>query len=140
MLNALQISQKSYTLSTFPSSNRRNFEDSRKVPAVSVSEFYQSSITVQLYQPTLIGWLSLLYVYNWTTVSVIRELFRSTQRDVLQKKLFCSGYFAGKIDPVLCGAGKMKYICWETFQKLFVKWALSPLSKSLKICRNYGCS
>ena len=30
---------KRYTLSTFPSSNRRNFEDSGKVLAVSVSEF-----------------------------------------------------------------------------------------------------
>ena len=55
---------KNYTLSTFPSSNRRNFEDSGKVLAVSVSEFCQSSITVQLYQPTLIRWLSLPYVYK----------------------------------------------------------------------------
>ena len=39
----------------------------------------------------------------------------STQRAVLQKKLFYSWYFAGKIDQVLCLAGKMKYICWETF-------------------------
>ena len=53
-----------YTLSTFPSSNQRNFEDSGEVLTVSVSEFYQSSITVQLYQPTLIRWLSLLYVYK----------------------------------------------------------------------------
>ena len=37
------------------------------------------------------------------------------------KKLFYSGYFAGKIVPVLCVADKMKYICWETFQKTFVK-------------------
>ena len=42
MLNALHINQKNYTLSTFPSTNRRNFEDSRKVLAVSVSEFYKS--------------------------------------------------------------------------------------------------
>ena len=48
-----QINQKNYTLSTFPSSNRRNFEDSRKVLAVSVFEFYQS-IAVQLYLPTLV--------------------------------------------------------------------------------------
>ena len=41
MLNAFQINQ--YTLSTFPSSNRRNFEDSGKVLAVSVCEFYQFS-------------------------------------------------------------------------------------------------
>ena len=55
--------QKNYTLSTFPSSNRQNCEDSGKVLAVSVSEFYQS-IAVQLYQPTLIRWLSPLYVYK----------------------------------------------------------------------------
>ena len=42
--------QKYYTLSTFPSNNRRNFEDSGTVLAF---EFYQS-IAVQLYQPTLI--------------------------------------------------------------------------------------
>ena len=31
------------------------------------------------------------------------------------KKLFYSGYFARKIDPVICLAGKMKYImsCWQ---------------------------
>ena len=38
---------KTYTLSTFPSSNRRNFEDSGTVRAISVSQFYQS-IPVQL--------------------------------------------------------------------------------------------
>ena len=42
---------KNYTLSTFPLRNRRSFEDSGKVLAISVSEFYQS-IAVQLYQPT----------------------------------------------------------------------------------------
>ena len=47
MLNALQINQKKYTLSTFPSSNQQNFEDSGIVLAVSVSQFYQS-IAVQL--------------------------------------------------------------------------------------------
>ena len=62
MLNALQINKK-YTLSTFPFSNQRNFEDSGKVLAVSVSQFYWS-IAVKLYQPTLIRWLSLLYVYK----------------------------------------------------------------------------
>ena len=45
--------QKNYTLSTFPSRNQRNLEDSRKVLAVSVSEFYQS-IAVKLSQLTLI--------------------------------------------------------------------------------------
>ena len=47
MLNALQINQKNYTLSTFPSSNRRTLEDSGIVLAVSVSQFYQS-IALQL--------------------------------------------------------------------------------------------
>ena len=36
------------------------------------------------------------------------------------EKLFYSGYFAWKIDPVLCVAGKMKYICWETFLANFL--------------------
>ena len=54
---------KKCTLSTFSSSNRRNFEDSGEVLAVSVSEIYQS-IVVQLYHLTLIRWLSLLYVYK----------------------------------------------------------------------------
>ena len=63
MLKALQINHKDYTLSTFPSSNRRSFEDTGKVLAASVSEFYQS-IAVQLYQPTHIRWLWLLYVYK----------------------------------------------------------------------------
>ena len=47
MLNALQINQKNDILSTLPSSNRRNFEDSGIVLAVSVSQFYQST-AVQL--------------------------------------------------------------------------------------------
>ena len=42
MLNALQINFENDTLSNFPLSNRRNFEDYGKVLAVSVSEFYQS--------------------------------------------------------------------------------------------------
>ena len=54
MLNALQINKKDYTLSTFPSSNRRNFEDSGIVLAVSVSQFYQSicgsALTAQAYK------------------------------------------------------------------------------------------
>ena len=57
---------KTYTLSTFQWSNQQNFEDSRKVLAVSVSEFYQSIAA----NPTLTKWLSLLYVYKETTVSV----------------------------------------------------------------------
>ena len=72
MLNALQINKKNYTLSTFPSSNGRNFEDSGKVLATSVFEFYQS-IAVQLYQPKLIRWLPPLHVHKQTTVSVTRK-------------------------------------------------------------------
>ena len=68
MLNALQINEKNYTLSTFPSSNRRNFEDSGRVLATSVFEIYQS-IAVQLYQATLIKMVTI-------TVCVLnRQLF-----------------------------------------------------------------
>ena len=63
MLNALQINQQNYTLSTFSSNSRRNFEDSGRVLAVSVPKFYLS-IAVQLCYPTLIRWLLLLYVYK----------------------------------------------------------------------------
>ena len=52
----------------------------------------------------------------------INEKFINLQEHPMScsaKKLFYSGYFAGKFDPVLCAAGKMKYICWETFQKTF---------------------
>ena len=44
----------------------------------------------------------------------------NTQRAVLHKKLFYSGYVAGKIGPVLCVAGKMKYISWEPFFSNFL--------------------
>ena len=71
---------KNYIWSTFSSRNRRNFEDSGKVLAVSVSEFYQSSIIVQLHEPTLIRWLSLLYVYKWTTASVRLQLHGAIYR------------------------------------------------------------
>ena len=53
MLNALQINEKNYTLSTFPSSSRRNFEDSAIVLAVSVSvlpEYCSSTLTAQVYK------------------------------------------------------------------------------------------
>ena len=66
--------EKNYTLLTFLSSNRQNFEDSGKVLAVSVSEFYQG-IAFQLHQPTLIRWQSLRYVYKETTFSVILDNF-----------------------------------------------------------------
>ena len=33
---------------------------------------------------------------------------------------------AGKVDPILCVADEMKYICWETFlENFFAEWALS---------------
>ena len=40
------------------------------------------------------------------------------------KMLFCSGYFAGKIDSLLCLAGKMKYICWETNHKFLCEMVI----------------
>ena len=49
------------------------------------------------------------------------------------KKLFYSGYFAGKIDPVLCVAGKIKYIVGiiaREAAKIFFK----NFGQSLKIC------
>ena len=57
--------------------------------------------------------------------------------------VFYSGYFPGKIDPVLCLPGKMKYICWETFLKNFLlnghyrreaAKIFLELGQSLKIC------
>ena len=50
-VEALQINPKNYTC------NRRYFEDSITVLAVSASSFYQST-AVQLYQPTLMKWVS----------------------------------------------------------------------------------
>ena len=80
MLNALQINQKkNYTLSTLPSSNRRNFEDSGIVLAFSVSQFYQS-IAVQLSQPRLIRWLSLLFVRWPTRVNAIKNGLLQTKK------------------------------------------------------------
>ena len=70
MFNVLQISQRKLYLIDF--SIEQSTKLSREVLAVSVPEFHQS-IAVQLYQPTLIKWLSLLCVYKETTVSVIRE-------------------------------------------------------------------
>ena len=76
MLNALQINKKYYALSTFPSSNRRNVEDSGKVLATSVFEFYQST-AVQIYQPTLMRWLKSvqLTLSHLITTSVPRAMF-----------------------------------------------------------------
>ena len=62
MSTALQINQKTIPYRPYRiSSNRQNFEGSGKILAVPVSEIYHSiGIAVQ-------------YVFNWTTVSVIRE-------------------------------------------------------------------
>ena len=54
--------------------------------------------------------------------------YRSNQRAVRQKSCSTVGILLGKLIKFLCVAGEMKYICWETFSKLFVKWALSPQS------------
>ena len=40
------------------------------------------------------------------------------------KNLFCSRYFAGKIDSLLCLAGKMKYIYWETNRKFLCEMVI----------------
>ena len=68
---------KNYTLSTFPSSNRGNIENSGKVLAETVilPKYCSSALSV-----TLIRWLSLLYVYKWTTASVMRELLSISVR------------------------------------------------------------
>ena len=52
MLNALQINQKNYTLSTFPSSNQQNLEDSRKVLAISVfkQKYCSSALPAHAYK------------------------------------------------------------------------------------------
>ena len=70
----------------------------------------------------------LLYIYdqyksrfNWlVAVSILFNISWEHQASCSAKKLFYSGYFAGKIDPVLCVAGKRKYICWKTFLKNFL--------------------
>ena len=78
MLNALQINKK-LNLIDLSIEQSTKCEDSGKVLAVSDSNFYQS-IAVQLYQLMLITWLSLLYAYKYTTVSVIRESLSITVR------------------------------------------------------------
>ena len=79
MLNALQINQKIIPYRPFHRAlNRRNFEGFGKVLAVSV--LIELGIGVQLYQPTPIGWLSLLCVYKWITVSEIHELLSISVR------------------------------------------------------------
>ena len=55
-------SKKLYLID-LPIEQSTNFEDSGIALAVFVSQFYQS-IAVQLLQPRLIRWLSLLYVYK----------------------------------------------------------------------------
>ena len=62
MLNALQINKKIIPYQPFHWAIDET-EESGNVLTTSVFEFYQS-IAVQLYQTTLIRWLSLLYVYK----------------------------------------------------------------------------
>ena len=54
MLNALQINPKNYTLSTFPSSNRRHFEDSGisagRFCVSILPEYCSSALTAQAYK------------------------------------------------------------------------------------------
>ena len=62
-------------------------------------------------------------VIEFSNLSSLDTVFKSYRFQLKRlgapNELFCSGYFAGKIDPILCVAGKMKCICWETFQKTF---------------------
>ena len=73
------------------SSLRADFLSSQKLLAAILSQ--NKSIMQVLAANTLLG--------------APNELF-------FKKKLFYSGYFAGKTDSLLYLAGKMKYICWQT--------------------------
>ena len=53
------------------------------------------------------------------------ELF--CKKDVLQ------WVFAGKIDPVSYVAGKMKYVCWETFQKTLYQMGIIAVEGDSRI-------
>ena len=89
MLNALQINQKNYALSTFPSSNRRNFVESGKVLVVSVSEFARVFCSSAL----------LAHAYKIVTITVC------VQRD----NCFCN---TGNLCPSVCVA---EVILWHAF-------------------------
>ena len=49
---------------------------------------------------------------------------RSTQLAVLQNSCSTVGILLGKLIQFLCLAGKMKYICWETFVKHFCEMGI----------------
>ena len=66
---------KNYTLSTFPPNNRRNFDDSGKVLAVSVSEIYQSIVLAHAYEMVITT-----VCVQIDNVSVIRDLLSISVR------------------------------------------------------------
>ena len=55
---------KNYTFSTFPSSNRRNFKDSGKVLAVSVSEFLYCSSALPTHAHETVITTVCVQIYN----------------------------------------------------------------------------
>ena len=65
-------------------------------------------------------------------------LNRSSQRAVLQKRCSTMGILLGKLIQ-FCLAGKMKYMCWETFLKTLCEMGVIPRGgenffRTLKIC------
>ena len=73
MVNALQINQKSIPYRPY----RRAIDETLKIPERCWPFLYLTFTRVLRFISTSqrfsIRWLSLLYVYKWTTVSVIRE-------------------------------------------------------------------
>ena len=68
-----------------------------------------------LIQVEILNWISEVKPLLAHDVSYCQEHPTSCS----EKKLFQSGYSAGKIDPVLCLAGKVNYVCWEIFLENF---------------------
>ena len=76
MLNALQINQKNYSLSTFLSSNRQNSLDSGKVLAASVSEYCSSALPADAYKIVI----TTVYLANVFGGRIEYELIKSSHR------------------------------------------------------------
>ena len=56
------------------------------------------------------------YTLQYELLSKLKKVLdRSTQRAVLQKSCCTVGILLGKLIQFYLLAGKMKYICWETF-------------------------
>ena len=106
MLNALQINQKNYTFSTLSSSNRRNFEDSGIVLAVSVSQFHlteycSSALTAQAYKmvvTTVCVQIDNCFCNTWIVVHLCASLrwFRGTLFSAIYSVFFFNLNFPTK--------------------------------------------